>query len=351
MIKTIELKTALNALDAVSPKRTTMPILKNLMLKSTSGKLRITASSIDTDLTLTVNNEGEDLDVCIPSTEFKLIMQTVQEQSIKLSQKKTHVYLYDGEHKTKFKYLPTEDFPLTRSGEVDFYIDGKLLQSILTKTEVSCSNDESHAVLTGINLLSNDGVLTAQSADGFRASYIKMLMGTEDFNVIIPRPDKRIIKLFEGKIGVCVSETRLSFIGEGFTYNTALIAGNFPRINSIIPATHKTEIVIEKKKLSNAVKRAMVFAKNTHNIVRFEVKDCQLNVYSMDDTGENSMQFNIEQIGDDIEIGVNGHYVNEFLPLASDKIIMRFTDPKAPLTMRIPDNETFTYMLMPMHLK
>lgn len=351
MFNTQELKAALDKLTVISPTRTTLPILKYLLLKTENDTLKISACDIVKSLTINIKNADSDINTCVPATELRDIVATVQSEKIKLEQVTDKLILYDGKHKTTFKCLDANKFPAIGNFIESFTLDGDILQTCVKRTVIACSNDESHAILTGINLRGNNGIFTVQAADGFRASHIKMLLGVSDFDVTIKQIDRKIMPLFNGILSIAITDKQVAIFNNYFVYTSQLIAGNFPEIIKMIPTTKNTTIVIEKAVLSNAVRRAMVFAKNTDNIITFSLINNSLDVSSEDDTGQNSLQFSVQQTGSDVRFAISGQFVHNFLTIASESIIIELIDNQHPVVFKMPDSETFIHVIMPMQIR
>ena len=349
-INSQQLKDALTVLDAVSLQKTTMNILRFIKIENEADKLYLSASSLDQNLTICVDYSGNDVSACLPSKELKDIVATVRSETVELEQTEEYVYLKDGRHKTKFKWLPTDEFPVVNENLIgNIKIDGKILQDMLLKSEIACSEETSRVVLTGINLLSRNGTLTSQAADGFRASSYTMMLGTSDFEINIPKIDKRILKLFEGTINVNITKNKATFGNDVFIYDTSFIDGNFPEVGRIIPTSYNCSVTIERAKLTNAVKRAMIFAKNTDNVISFSLAEGMLNIFSSDDTGENKMSFNVDS-DCEFEFNINGKYMMDFLSVAGNMVKINVIDGLKPIALLIPEKENFIHIIMPMHL-
>lgn len=352
MIDKEQLKAALDILTVVAPSKTTMPILKYLLLKTDGNKLAITANNLAQALTIFVDQSDEEINTCLPANELKLILQTVKSETVRFKQSDHKIVLCDGKHRTTFKTLDVEKFPVTETVIPQFNIDGGILKTYIEQAQISCAIDESRGILTSVNLLSKNGIFIAQASDGFRASLTKMMLGTDDFNVSIPAPHVKILQLFAGSLSLHIAENTVYIFSDDFQYTTQLKAGQFPFIENFLPTHKNITATINKSSMLNAIKRAMVFAKNTDNIISFNFNDGILNVFSEDNTGKNAMEFEIDQDGQQqISIAANGNFIQDILKLAKNNIIIEMIDATSPIVFKIPEQETFTYILMPMNIK
>ena len=80
VINTNQLKSALERLCLVVPKRATLPVLENLRWRTAKGHLELTATDLDNRLHISIPFVGEavdsDADVLIPAKELCQLVKT-----------------------------------------------------------------------------------------------------------------------------------------------------------------------------------------------------------------------------------------------------------------------------------
>src|SRR5438105_15466233 len=88
VINTNQLKSALERLCLVVPKRATLPVLENLRWRAAKGHLELTATDLDNRLHISIPFVGEaidsDVDVLVPAKELCQLVRTESAPSLKI---------------------------------------------------------------------------------------------------------------------------------------------------------------------------------------------------------------------------------------------------------------------------
>src|SRR6266513_4394279 len=88
VIDTNQLKSALERLCLVVPKRATLPVLENLRWRAAKGHLELTATDLDNHLHISIPFIGEaidsDVDALVPAKEFCQLGKTESTPSLKI---------------------------------------------------------------------------------------------------------------------------------------------------------------------------------------------------------------------------------------------------------------------------
>ena len=200
-----DLQQALSHCQGVIEKRSTLPILSNILLDVQKTKLTITA----TDLDLIFIHEIENVEVLEEgktTTTSSIMHDIVRKFS---SGKKINLTLTDSSklhlesEKSIFNLncISSSEFPLTDENfnQNEFLINSKHLLKLLNKCKFSVSNDETRHYLSGIyfhqNEVDDKNYLTAVATDSHRMSISKIRLEKKiDFDPII-LPKKTIFQL------------------------------------------------------------------------------------------------------------------------------------------------------------
>ena len=153
-----DLQNSLNYCQGVIEKRSTLPILSNVLLEAKNANLKITATDLDLIFIQNISNieiseEGETTTSCSImydivrkfSNEKKINFNLVNENKINLESDKSTFNL---------NCLKASEFPITESNfkENEFNLNSKKLLKLLNKCKFSVSNDETRHYLNGIFL-------------------------------------------------------------------------------------------------------------------------------------------------------------------------------------------------------
>ena len=191
-----DLQQALNYCQGVIEKRSTLPILSNILLNAKNSKLTITATDLDLIFIHQIDNV-EVLEEGNTTTTSSTIYDIIRKFS---SGKKINLSLIDGNklqvesEKSVFKLncISASEFPLTDENfnQNEFSIKSKQLLKLLNKCKFSVSNDETRHYLSGIffhqTLVEDKFFLTAAATDSHRMSISKIRLDNKiDFEPII----------------------------------------------------------------------------------------------------------------------------------------------------------------------
>jgi DNA polymerase-3 subunit beta len=134
--------------------------------------------------------------------------------------------------------------------------------------------------------------------------------------------------------------------------DSALIDGKFPQIEKIIPESHSTRVIVGREELKEAVKRALIFARDAANLIELIVEDGALTVSGDGGTGSGAgttrQVANVE--GEGMTIAVNGRFVQRILDaMEAPQVSLDLNAPTEPMVWREVGNASYLHVLMPMH--
>ena len=179
-----DLQQALNYCQGVIEKRSTLPILSNILMEANNSKLTITATDLDLIFIHKLSNV-EIIEEGKTTTTSSIMYDIIRKFS---SGKKINLSLSDSSKlqvesdKSIFNLncINPNEFPLTEENfnENEFSIKSKQLLKLLNKCKFSVSNDETRHYLSGIYFhqteVENKNYLTAAATDSHRMSISKI---------------------------------------------------------------------------------------------------------------------------------------------------------------------------------
>ena len=246
-----DLQKSLNYCQGVIEKRSTLPILSNVLLDASNSKLTITATDLDLIFIHSINNV-EIIEEGKTTTTSSIMYDIVRKFS---SGKKINFSLSD-ESKLQLESeksifhlncINPSEFPLTDENfnENEFLIKSKQLLKLLNKCKFSISNDETRHYLSGIffHQTQNDDkyFLTAAATDSHRMSVSKVKLNEKiEFEPII-LPKKTVFQLcslledYIGDVKISNMKSKIKFQLKDSILISKLIDGKFPNYIQVIP--------------------------------------------------------------------------------------------------------------------
>lgn len=360
-----ELLKGLTLVQGVVEKKTTMPILANVLLEAKGKDFSITA----TDLEVGVNSllAAEIVKPGKVAVHAKGIYDIVKE----LPEGVVHITVGDNHRvdiscdRAQFKVvgLSPDEFPsLPKKGNgTTIKVEGGVINQMIEKTSFAMSTDEMRQNLNGVYLEENGGkgTLRMVAIDGHRLSICdRKIQGDWKLpkGVIIPRKGvvelKRLIDLAEGTIDLCIDEKHVIVSNDNTTLVVRLIDGKFPPYKQVMPKEPKRAVAIDRKAMLQALRRVSVLSADRSKGVKFVFSPKNLEISTSNpDFGEAREEMSIKYKGEHFEIGFNARYFIDVLGIiGDDEASFQMGDDTTPCVLKSGQDDGFTHIIMPMRL-
>src|SRR5437588_5772013 len=185
----------LNLSQGVVEKKTTIPILSNILLEARGGRVMLTATDLELGIRCScparVKKEGAGT---VPARKLLDYIRLLQEGDINMKFLENHwASITSGRSRTRIAGMSRESFPeLPQMPETIAEVPIKTLSSMIARTSFAISLEESRFTLNGALLLMRPEGLTMVATDGHRLAFVQAApaeSGTTDkaFRALIPR--------------------------------------------------------------------------------------------------------------------------------------------------------------------
>lgn len=337
------------------------PVLEGIKISAVGDTLTLTAT--DTDLTIqkTINAEVlMDGETVVVGKYFVDFVKKLENEQIELSR------LYDGQLQIKYsdseselQVYSAENYPVISQEQEDnfFEIGQKDFKSMVEKTAISCSQDDSRPILKGCLFEIKDGTLTCVALDGFRMSVVKKeVKSSGEFKAIIPARTlleiTRILDKEDEDFKVCLQKNTLFVKEENTVIYSRLIEGEFVKYNHILPASFANVVTVNREALLSSIERAAIVAKNDrYNVVRFDIKEDSMNISAKSEIGNVNENIGITFKGKDMSIAFNGKYLSEYLKIAGEDFInLNLNSAIDPCILTPVGSDSFIYLVLPVRI-
>lgn len=365
-----ELLKALNHVTSVVERRTTIPILSNILMRAAGGALRFNATDLEREVSEETTAEVlSDGTITVPAHMLHDIVRKLPDGaqvSLERDAEKERVALASGQSRFALQTLPAEDFPDIAAGEMShhFSIPAHELRRLIDRTRFAISTEETRYYLNGIYLHvakseSGGDMLRAVATDGHRLAQAEMVMpqGAEGMpGVIVPRKTvhelQRLLEDGSAEVNVGISTTKVRFEIGPITLTSKLIDGQFPDYARVIPKGNDKELRVSNAEFMAAVDRVSTIASERGRAVKLNLESDRL-VLSVNNPegGSATEELAVNYQADPIEIGFNARYLLDIAQqLESDQAIFLLADPGAPTMVRDSEDDGALYVLMPMRV-
>ena len=360
-----DLQKSLNYCQGVIEKRSTLPILSNVLLDVSNGKLTITATDLDLIFIHQISNI-EILEEGKTTTSASIMYDIVR----KISSGKKINFSNPSENKLQLESqkslfnlncINASEFPLTDENfnKNEFVINSKHFLKLLNKCKFSISNDETRHYLTGIffhqTKIEDKIFLTAAATDSHRMSISNIRLKNKiEFDPII-LPKKTIFQLcsiledFDGDIKISNIKSKIKFEIHDSILISKLIDGKFPNYVQVIPKENQKKLEVDLKSFLNSVDRVASVSLDKKDGVKFSLSKDMLNL-SVNNTnsgdGKESLSIKFD---DELDISFNSRYLIDVASqLDGEKIEIYLKDSGLPALIKDPADFDSIYVVMPM---
>ena len=364
-----ELMRALGHVTSVVERRTTIPILSNVLLKASSNGLQFKATDLEREVQeqapADVSQPGA---VTVPAHILHDIVRKLPdgaEVEIKRDAEKERLTLTSGHSRFALQTLAPQDFPDLAAGELNhkFDIAAKDLKRLIDKTRFAISTEETRYYLNGIYLHSasrgKDATLRAVATDGHRLAQAELALpagATGMPGIILPRKTvhelHRLIEDSQATVSVGVSAAKVRFEIGTITLISKLIDGTFPDYARVIPKGNDKVLKVSNDEFKSAVDRVSTIASERGRAVKLNLNRNKL-VLSVNNPegGSATEEIGVEYEAAPLEIGFNARYLLDIATqLESDSAQFQLADPGSPTMVKDASDEGALYVLMPMRV-
>jgi len=357
----------LSTTQGVVERKTTIPILSNLLVEARGSQLTITATdlelSIRTSCEAKIKKEGAGT---IPAKKLLELVRLLPEGEIKVKLLDNHwVEIVSDRKKYKLVGMAKENFPaLPSMPHTLVKIPATILENLISKTKFAISMEESRYTLNGGLLILRPDTLAMVATDGHRLALAETdhkLAGLNgELKVLVPKKAMdEVEKLSSGsdsdvQIEFAKDESHLFFQAGHRLLISRILTGQFPNYEAVLPRDNSKHVVIERAELTDAVRRVSQLADQRSHAVKFAIskEGVELSA-SSPEYGEAKETIEKEYSGDPIAIGFNSSYMLDFLAAAADgPVSIELKDEQSAGQMRPLADESYRYryIIMPMRI-
>jgi DNA polymerase-3 subunit beta len=367
-VKKSDLLNELSTTQGVVERKTTIPILSNLLVEAQGSRLTITATdlelSIRTSCEAKIKKEGAGT---IPAKKLLELVRLLPEGEIKVKLLDNHwVEIVSDRKKYKLVGMAKENFPaLPVMPHSLVKIPAAILESLIAKTKFAISMEESRYTLNGGLLILKPDTLAMVATDGHRLALAETdhkLAGLNgEVKVLVPKKAMDEVEKLASAAGsddthfdFAKDESHLFFQVGHRLLISRILTGQFPNYEAVLPRDNNKNVVIERAELSDAVRRVSQLADQRSHAVKLAVSNEGIEISaSSPEYGEAKENIEKEYKGDPIAIGFNSSYMLDFLAAAADgPVSIELKDEQSAGQMRPLADESYRYryIIMPMRI-
>lgn len=359
----------LQILNKVIGTKNALPILDCILFDLQDGVLKMTASDSDITLTTTlaVNSAEGSGKFALTANQIINGLKEIADQpvKIKINDETFEVEIKYQNGSCRFGGQSGEAYPVPQglvAATKSVTIDNEVLLGGISKSIFATADDELRPVMNGIYFDIAPSSITFVASDGHKLVRDRCFSvhGEENASFILPKKPAKTLKDILGKEAgdatIKWDENLAEISIENFTLLCRLIEGRYPNYNSVIPNDNPYKIRIDRQAFISALRRVLVFANSTTNLVKIRIANNSLVVSSQDiDYSTNAEESIVcEYEGNAMNIGFKGTFLTDILnSIASQDVVLELADPSRAgviVPAEQDEKENLLMLLMPMML-
>ncbi len=380
--KTNDLLSALQLVSRAISGQQALPILQNVLVEAEGRRCTVTATdlelSIVTSFPATIENEGS---ITVPAKAILNFAQYNTDPEVLIeSAEGTQLKCTSRRGKTMIAGEAANDYPKIASIEKKtvLTLEAAPLLEALNLVTFTCAKTTLRPVLAGVYVYTQNDMLVLAATDSYRLSEYRIpVSGVSDVTCIIPMKVLEEVKMALGSskrskddddgeegakekkekkaptIDVTLSAQQVEIQIGHTRLLSRLIEGKFPPYQQIIPQSSPTKVTVSAGELLTTIKRMHYFAKEVNNTLTFTAANGEIGIRTpVTQLGRDEASVQAEMSGDEAKIALSSTYLLDFLShLSGDNLAMEIADSMHPALFRLPGNEAFLHLIMPLRMQ
>ena len=352
------LNRALNSVSRVANSRGTLPILANVLIKTSNNRLSLAATNLDIAITHYIGAKvGQEGSITVPARLMQDFVSSLPEGVIELDLQDSKLHVSTDKYQSVVNGIMADDFPVMPAiaDGKKWSIDGTTFKKGLQQIVFAASNDETRPILTGVLLQTSEGKLHMAATDSYRLAEKQLVSTKEDIQILVPASAMqdllRILGESEDKVQVTHDDQQVLFKVGDVELVTRLVDGKYPDYQKLIPAKFATSARLKRADLVNVTKVSSLFARESAGSVTLEVDDkaSQLSIRSVaSQLGENTATADAKVTGSG-NITLNSRYLLDALnALDGEEVVFSFNGKLEPTLLSDPAADDYKHVIMPL---
>jgi DNA polymerase-3 subunit beta len=358
----------LNLTQGVVERKTTIPILSNLLFEADDSTLRISATDLDLGIRCgcpaRVKESGSGT---IPAKRLFEIVRSLPDAEVRFKVLENHWVQVNCERSSfKLVGMARDNFPaLPDSPTALASLPASVCRGMIQKTVFAISSEESRYTLNGALLLLKPESASMVATDGHRLALVERDVQVQalksELRLLVPKKAMgELVRLLsevedETLIDIAKDESHLFFQIGSRVLISRMLTGQFPNYEAVLPRDNTKIVEMDKDKTAAAIRRVALLADERSHAIRMKVDKDQIEVFSSSgEYGEAHEVLDAAYDKDAMQIGFNYQYLLDFMSVVGDggKIRLELKDEQSAGQFRPADQDLYRYryVVMPMRI-
>ncbi len=325
VIKQSVLKDELGFVQGIVEKKSTIPVLSNILIESVGeNNIRI----VGTDLDVTIRCEAAaDIkkggSMCIQARKLFDIVRLLPDADVHFTKDENEwVKLNCGKSNFRLAGISREQFPeVPNFKSAPMKLSADIFNHFIHNTAFAITNEQSRFTLSGAKFMIDGAMARMVTTDGHRLAFIEKKLTTEatdTMDALIPKKAlmelTKIARDAKGEVSFGEDPNHIYFEVNGRLLITRKLSGTFPNYEMVIPKDNDKTVTFDAEEMKNAIRRVSLMADERTRSIKMTVRANEIEIGAQSsEEGEASEKVLADYTGEEVEVGFNAQYLQEFL--------------------------------------
>ena len=317
------LKEELGYIQGVVERKTTIPVLSNILIESI-GEKEIRIVGTDLDCTIRCDAEAEIIKagaICIQARKLFDIVRALDTGDVHFKKEENEwVTMRSSRANFRLAGVSRDQFPeIPQFKSTPLKLPAETFEYFIRNTAFAITTEQSRFTLSGAKFIIADGVAKMITTDGHRLAYVETAIvdKTGAMDTLIPKKALlELVKLSRGDGDVAFGEDQnhIYFETEGRLLITRKLSGQFPNYEMVMPKDNDHSATFDLEEMRSCIRRMSFIADERNRSIRLTVREGEIEVTAQSsEEGEGREVVQADYTGDEIQLGFNWQYLLEFL--------------------------------------
>ena len=353
----------LQSVAGIVERRHTLPILANVLLEQKDGRLHVTATDLEMQITAVAELAGKDGQATtVGARKLQDLLRALPEDAtLNVEATGNRMTVRAGRSRFNLQTLAAADYPRISLGQEQLQtlsLPQKDLRALFRLAEFAMAQQDIRYYLNGMLLVVDKESLQAVATDGHRLSWASIPVAGDYARQEVILPRKTVLELSklladgDDPVTLDILANQVRFRFGSVELVSKVVDGKFPDYNRVIPSGHTKSFAVERTTLLAALQRAAILSNEKFRGVRLVLADGELKIICTNSEQEEAEeQLEVPYQGEGLDIGFNITYLLDVLQnVGSDTIQLAFGDANSSALITMPGRDDYKYVVMPMRI-
>ena len=353
----------LQLLQGIVEKRSTMPILGNILMTAAENEVELIGTDLEVGLRTHFPADVEEPGSLTVSGKklFEIVRALSVGQTVHFKESDDLVMeITSGASQFKILCLSKDDYPQVPEPkfEKNIVLPFGTMRTMIDRVYFAITQEQRY-YLNGALMILSDKKMQLISTDGHRLAYTSSVLeglnlDIEISGIVSKKTLGEMRKLEDEKLEFDLDENNLFFKVNNRTLISRIIEGKFPNYEAVIPKDNPHIISFSRDEITDAIRRVSLLSTERSKGIKFNVQKNQIVLFSSNpEIGEARDKVDVEFNGQEFEIGFNSQYLLDFLTsVKAERICFEMKDENSAVLMRpeVEEDVKDIYVIMPMKI-